>query len=321
MIRRVTSTADGIIVNTGPTGSGKSTTMHAILADLRRPHLHIHTIENPVERRIDGYRQMEVKGVVGVDKEFNATYANLLRASMRMDPDIILVGEVRDSESAQVAMAAANTGHFVLTTLHANTALMGIQRLFHFDVEVFALSQSVKLLMAQRLVPRLCASCSKPTETEADLEQAAAILDEHGYPREMTWAQAGLTNEDLEDGMSLLRADQREGDYRTVPDAESPILAWPGLRHPRNCPLCRRTGFAGRVGVFSLVRVTDPMRRLMLEQARHQVDIEKSLQQEAYENGSRTLMANGLLRVMRGETAFGMLVRELGPDYGPMSPL
>ncbi|MBW7932057.1 MAG: Flp pilus assembly complex ATPase component TadA [Gemmatimonadaceae bacterium] len=320
-IRLASARKDGIVLNAGPTGSGKSTTMHAILRSVYRPDLNVITIEDPVERRVSGYRQMEVRGITGSEGQFDATYPRLLRAAMRMDPDIILVGEIRDAESAEAAVAAANTGHFVLSTLHANTALLGVERLINFKVEPFLLSQSVQLLMAQRLVMRLCARCSTHAQSAEDRRKVEAILTQHGYDARMTWADAGLTSGDLEDGLALLRADQRRDALATPPDPDSPILEFTGLRHPRHCEACGMTGFVGRLGVFSLVTIDEELRRLMMIPRTGVDDAAQQMRDIAYAGGTRSLFASGLLRVLRGETALGRLVTELGPGYTAQGPL
>lgn len=320
-IRLASSRKEGIVLNAGPTGSGKSTTMHAILRNVYRPDLNVITIEDPVERKISGYRQLEVRGITGSEGQFDATYARLLRAAMRMDPDIILVGEIRDSDSAEAAVAAANTGHFVLSTLHANTALLGVERLLNFKVEPFLLSQSVQLLMAQRLIMRLCGRCSTPAQSPEDRRKAEKILTQHGYRANLSWADAGLTEVDLEDGLAALRTDQRKDALVSIPDPHSPILDFPGLRHPRYCDSCGSSGFVGRVGVFSLVTVTDDLRRMMMIPRTGLDDTAGQMRELAYEGGTRSLFASGLLRVLRGETALGRLVAELGPGYRAKSPL
>lgn len=145
--------ADGLILVTGPTGSGKSTTLHAALKQLIRPDLNVVTIEDPVEYRVDGAAQIQV------DEKIGLTFPRVLRSLLRQDPDIILVGEIRDAETAKIAVQAALTGHLVLATLHTNSALAAVPRLVDMGVEPYLLGAVLRGVLAQRLVRRLCAHC------------------------------------------------------------------------------------------------------------------------------------------------------------------
>lgn len=146
--------ADGLILVTGPTGSGKSTTLHAALKQLIRPDLNVVTIEDPVEYRVDGAAQIQV------DEKIGLTFPRVLRSLLRQDPDIILVGEIRDAETAKIAVQAALTGHLVLATLHTNSALSAVPRLVDMGVEPYLLGAVLRGVLAQRLVRRVCAHCA-----------------------------------------------------------------------------------------------------------------------------------------------------------------
>lgn len=148
----------GLMLVTGPTGSGKSTTLYACLNRLNGPHENICTVEDPVEYKFTGINQIQVKSQVGL------TFASALRSFLRQDPDIIMVGEVRDAETAQICLRAALTGHFVLSTLHTNDALAAVNRLGDMDIEPFLLASTLRVLVAQRLIRRLCQSCREPYE-------------------------------------------------------------------------------------------------------------------------------------------------------------
>lgn len=150
----------GIFLVTGPTGSGKTTTLYAALKSIVTPSRNIITVEDPVEYQLNGVNQIQVNRKIGFD------FANALRAVLRQDPDVILVGEIRDRETAAVATQAALTGHLVLATIHTNTAIAALPRLVDMGVEPFLLTSTVKGVMAQRLVRRLCAHCRKPSEAE-----------------------------------------------------------------------------------------------------------------------------------------------------------
>ena len=161
----------GIIYLTGPTGSGKSTTLHAALHALDHQERVIHTLEDPVEYEFAGIRQTEIREKIGL------TFASSLRALLRQNPDILLVGETRDAETAQLAVRAALTGHLVLSTLHTNDALAAIPRLRDLGVESFLLAASLRLVAAQRLVRRLCAECKEPHPDNARLRELHRVPD------------------------------------------------------------------------------------------------------------------------------------------------
>ncbi len=153
----------GLMLVTGPTGSGKSTTLYACLNLLNEPDTNICTVEDPVEYKFTGMNQVQVKTQVGL------TFASALRAFLRQDPDIIMVGEVRDQETAQICLRAALTGHFVLSTIHTNDALSAVSRLQDMDIEPFLLAATLRVLEAQRLIRRLCKECKEPFDCPADL--------------------------------------------------------------------------------------------------------------------------------------------------------
>ncbi len=158
---RAIHSPNGLLFVTGPTGSGKSTTLYAALHELNKPKVNIITVEDPVEQKIDGVNQVHVRTNVGL------TFASALRSILRQDPDIVMVGEVRDRETAEIGLRAALTGHFVISTLHTNDALSAVPRLTDMGVERFLLSATLRLLEAQRLVRRLCSACAKSYTLDA----------------------------------------------------------------------------------------------------------------------------------------------------------
>jgi general secretion pathway protein E len=158
----------GIILATGPTGSGKTTTLYAALSTLNRPERKILTVEDPIEYRLDGINQTQVSPTIGL------TFATALRAFLRQDPDVIMVGEVRDLETAQVAVQAALTGHLILSTLHTNSAATSMTRLLDMGVEPFLITSTLTAVLSQRLAPRLCQHCREPVELESDLTRPGA---------------------------------------------------------------------------------------------------------------------------------------------------
>jgi type IV pilus assembly protein PilB len=153
----------GMILVTGPTGSGKTTTLYATLNYLNSPELNILTIEDPIEYNLDGINQSQVKSDIGY------TFAKALRSFLRQDPDIIMVGEIRDQETAEIAVRAALTGHLVLSTLHTNDAPSALTRLLDMGLEPFLISSSVKIIIAQRLVRKICDHCKREDLTTSDI--------------------------------------------------------------------------------------------------------------------------------------------------------
>ncbi len=203
---------NGLILVTGPTGSGKSTTLYAALNRLNQPFRKTFTVEDPVELQLPGVAQVQVQPRIGL------TFANALRSILRQDPDIIMVGEIRDLETAQMAMQAALTGHLVLATLHTNSAPATIARLVDMGVEDYLIASTLKGTLAQRLVRRLCRSCSRPTKASVALRACLEVAAAKGAKLQY-------------DGSSL--------------------------REASGCPDCRNTGFRGRIAICELLMVEE----------------------------------------------------------------
>ncbi len=210
----------GIILVTGPTGSGKSTTLNAFLRKINATDLRIITIEDPIEYEVPGVNQMQVRPEIGL------TFADALRHVLRQDPDVIMVGEIRDKDTAEIAIRASLTGHLVFSTLHTNDAPGAITRLVDMGIEPFLVASAIELVIAQRLVRRLCPECSRPAPvSKIKLIESLAIL---GCPPD---------------------------DAETVHELKSPV----------GCDRCRGTGYRGRVGVFEIFRLNDEMHELVLK--------------------------------------------------------
>jgi type IV pilus assembly protein PilB len=166
LFKRMVSLPNGIILVTGPTGSGKTTTLYAALEHLKAPHVNISTIEDPIEYHLEGINQTQVKSSIDV------TFATMLRAILRQDPNIVMIGEIRDSETLEIAIRASLTGHLVLSTIHTNSAIATLPRLTDMGAEPYLLASSLRLIVAQRLVRRVCLSCA--TEPLSDEQRVAA---------------------------------------------------------------------------------------------------------------------------------------------------
>lgn len=210
----------GTILVTGPTGSGKSTTLYATLKELNSPERNIITVEDPVEYRMGGINQIQVNPKAGL------TFASGLRSILRSDPDVVMIGEIRDHETAKISVEAALTGHLVLATLHTNDAPSAVTRLNEMGVEPYLTSSAVDCVIAQRLARKLCERCRRPVEVEAE------ILSDLGVPFERLSPQ-------LEDGFHFHEA--------------------------VGCDRCARTGYRGRIGIYEMLVLTDEIREAVLK--------------------------------------------------------
>jgi len=219
-IKRVLDLPYGIILVTGPTGSGKSTSLTAFIRQINSPGRRIITVEDPVEYEVDGVNQTQVHSEIGF------TFANALRHILRQDPDVIMVGEIRDSETADIAIRAALTGHLVLSTLHTNDAPGALTRLIDMEIEPFLIASAVEMILAQRLVRRLCRKCARPGDYSGH------------YLRECL------------DALGLEPTEER---------LQARIL------DPVGCEECRSLGYRGRVGIFEILRVDDSIHEFIVQ--------------------------------------------------------
>ncbi len=262
----------GMILVTGPTGSGKTTTLYAMLKELNTPDVNISTVEDPIEYRVPRVNQTQVKPQIGL------TFANGLRALVRQDPDIIMVGEIRDEETASLAVNAALTGHLVLSTLHTNTAAGALPRLLDMKVEAFLLASTLNAVIAQRLVRRLCGKCRK----EVKLDKAAL---------------QSLRAEVATD--ALLTTLQREG---VVPKG----AGWDSVRIYKavGCSKCRE-GYKGRIGIYEILEVT-PAVQQMLTPHTTAAQLEAAAKQEQH---MVTMLEDGFIKVVEGVTSLAEVLR------------
>jgi type II secretory ATPase GspE/PulE/Tfp pilus assembly ATPase PilB-like protein len=299
----------GYVLLSGPTGSGKSTSAHAMLAFVNTPSKKCVSIEKPVERIQKGVRQMEVTES-GTDPNKN-TWAGLLRLVLRADPDVIYCGEINDTVTAEAAMAAADTGHLMISTVHANTAVETMGRLHALDVSLQSMAHQGRLIVAQRLVPTPCAYCSRLAD-DKQREKTRKVLGNHGYSPNLTWREVGLTELDLAEATSVpVTRGVVKGRPTVPPGLDDQIVDWPGLTAAPGCSHCEGKGTDGRVAVFSVVSVRDEFTVALLRKEF------ESLTKIAYEHGTRSLLAAACCRVMRGEITLTDAVMSLGPGFGP----
>jgi general secretion pathway protein E len=237
----------GIILVTGPTGSGKSTTLYAALSTLNSPQINIITIEDPIEYQIDGVGQIQV------NPKIDLTFANGLRSIVRQDPDVILVGEIRDLETAEIAIQSSLTGHLVFSTLHTNDAASAVTRLIDMGIEPFLVTSSVIAILAQRLVRVLCPRCKEPY-----------------IPDEASLVNIGIRPEAL--------------DIHTI-------------YRKNGCLSCMNTGYRGRTGIFEILVMDEPLKRLVLA-----TSDSNQLNDLAIKRGMKNLYGDGVQKVLDGTT-------------------
>ncbi|MCD6114731.1 type II/IV secretion system protein [bacterium] len=261
----------GMILVTGPTGSGKTTTLYSMIEILNTPEVNISTIEDPVEYRMPRVNQTQVKPEIGL------TFANGLRSLLRQDPDIIMVGEIRDNETASLAVNAALTGHLVLSTLHTNNAAGAIPRLIDMKVEPFLISSTLNIVIAQRLVRRLCeekeeyyldSAAIKRISKYCDLERITKILKEEGLIK---------------------------GRNKTIRDIK--------FYRPKPSKTCEE-GYKGRIGIFEVLSVTETIKKLITQEVS-----DEEIQKQALKEGMRTMIEDGFIKAAQGITSIEEVLR------------
>ena len=260
---------NGMIVVTGPTGSGKTTTLYAFLKTIQSPEIKIITIEDPIEYHLDGISQTQVNPSRGYD------FASGLQSIMRQDPDVILVGEIRDSKTCQTAIQAALTGHLVFSTLHTNDAAGTIARLQVLEAELSNIGPAINLVIAQRLVRKICRECNAPEPVSpADLEKIKNFLK--NLPKEIKIPK-------LSKGFKIPRA--------------------------KGCKFCNFTGYRGRVGIFEAIVMDDEMEKFLLKNPSI-----GAFREEAIKKGMVTMHQDGLIKVLEGITTIEEVERITGEE-------
>ncbi len=283
---------NGIILVTGPTGSGKTTTLYACLNKINTPDKNILTVEDPVEYELQGVGQMQIQPKIGL------TFASGLRSFLRQDPDVIMVGEIRDQETAEIAIHASLTGHLVLSTLHTNDAPSAVTRLVDMGIQPFLISSSVLGVLAQRLVRKLCIHCKRAYRpTSEDLASLGLTPDGIQEHLRALWASSHPDASSRHMPAPPPAPGLDEEPTRMVPHAP---LHPEGVTfyRPAGCEECSQTGYRGRIGIFELMVVDEAIRRAIL----HSSDA-ASLQKVAIERGMRTLRQDGARQVLAGRTS------------------
>lgn len=287
----------GMILVTGPTGSGKSTSLFSVLNKLSSPTVNISTVEDPVEYRVGGANQTQVNPVAGM------TFVNGLRALLRQDPNIIMVGEIRDSETANLAIQAALTGHLVFSTLHTNNAATSLPRLLDMEVEPFLIASTIRAVIGQRLVRRLCVDCREAvTPDETVLKQLATIfhIDDPATMKHVHELEAAA----LESGIGKTNDSKKNTADPSQPATTetSVIKLWKG--HDGGCDSCNHTGYKGRMGIYEVLETTEPIQKLIVANS-----TSETIQAEAIKGGMITMQIDGLIKALRGQTSIEEILR------------
>lgn len=249
---------NGIMLTSGPTGSGKTTTLYSCLNILNTIDVNIMTIEDPVEIALEGLNQSQVH------PDISYTFATGLRTALRQDPDIIMVGEIRDHETINIAIEAALTGHLVLSTIHTNSAVETITRIDNMGIPAYLMTGSLIIIIAQRLVRRICKNCRIPEEIDAET-------------------------------IEMIRPEAER-----VPDTENidhEKLEKLQFFKGKGCDVCDGSGYKGRVGLYEVLKISDPVRQMILDK-KSTMDIEEQGRKEGMVN----LFQSGIIKALRGET-------------------
>lgn len=268
----------GMILSTGPTGSGKSTTLYAVVQAIKDVAINIVTLEDPVEYKMEGINQIQVNTAVGL------TFASGLRSILRQDPNVVLVGEIRDSETADLAVQAALTGHTVLSTLHTNSAAGVLPRMLDMNIEPFLVASTVNTVIGQRLVRRVCQKCKKPY---AAPQSAINMVNK---------SLAGF----LPHNQAEVKAKQADYGYEGLPlFSETAYTLYKG----EGCADCK-DGYAGRIGIFEVFEMNPVIEKLLVARA-----TTTEIQTQAVKDGMLTMIQDGYLKALTGVTSVEEVAR------------
>ncbi len=275
-VQREINKPNGMILVTGPTGSGKTTTLYTVMDILNTPDVNISTVEDPVEYRMPRVNQTQISPKIGM------TFAAALRALLRQDPDIIMVGEIRDEETLEIAMHAAMTGHLVLSTLHTNSAAATLPRMLDMGAEPFLIASTVNVIIAQRLVRRLCVECRKPYQL--DKKEVESLGKSY----------------DIDAIFKYLKNDQVS--KKILADAKG----WEDvtLYKAGGCEQCGGEGYRGRNGIYEVLEMDTDIRKLVTQNA-----TSEELETQARKNGMATMVEDGFLKIVQGTTSLEEVMR------------
>ncbi len=287
VITQALTEPNGMILITGPTGSGKSTSLFSVLTTLNTPEVNISTVEDPVEYKIPGVNQTQTNAKAGM------TFASGLRALLRQDPNIIMVGEIRDGETANLGVQAALTGHLVFSTLHTNNAATTLPRLLDMGIEPFLIASTVKAVVGQRLVRRLCTNCRQNYAPAP--EEAAAITRLFKLTGTQTFAYIHALEQQA--------LNQHIGSDVPLGTSETGIATlW--RASPQGCDECSHTGYKGRIGIYEVLGNSLTVQKLIVANA-----TSNQIQDQAIIEGMVTMQTDGLVKAIRGNTTVEEVLR------------
>jgi type IV pilus assembly protein PilB len=286
----------GMVLVTGPTGSGKSTSLFSVLSLLNNPGVNISTVEDPVEYRVVGANQTQVNPQAGM------TFTSGLRALLRQDPNIIMVGEIRDGETADLAVQAALTGHLVFSTLHTNNAATCLPRLLDMDIEPFLIASTVRVVIGQRLVRKLCPECRQEYVPDsprlAQISKTFKITTNEAMQRlhklEAEALAAGIGNR------KDVKNDAGTADLATTEKIISKL--WKA--NEQGCDNCNHTGYKGRMGIYEVLSNSTHVQQLIISRS-----ASEALEEKAVDEGMITMQIDGLVKALRGQTTLEEILR------------
>jgi type IV pilus assembly protein PilB len=285
----------GMILVTGPTGSGKSTTLFSVLSKLNTPNVNISTVEDPIEYHIVGANQTQVNPVAGM------TFTNGLRALLRQDPNIIMVGEIRDGETADLAVQASLTGHLVFSTLHTSNAATCLPRLLDMGLEPFLIASTMRIVIAQRLVRRLCLDCRQayqPDDTVIKQLVKSFRLDDNGGLKKMH----ELEEVALNGGIGKTSHGKVPGAAELSSTASTINRLWKA--HDDGCDSCNHSGYKGRIGIYEVLSNSTAIQKLIVSSSSSE-----NIELTAIQEGMLTMQLDGFVKALRGETTIEEILR------------
>ena len=277
VVQREINKPNGMILVTGPTGSGKTTTLYTVMDILNTPEVNVSTVEDPVEYRMPRVNQPQFQPKIGM------TFAAALRSLLRQDPDIIMVGEIRDQETLEIAMHAAMTGHLVLSTLHTNSAAATLPRMLDMGAEPFLIASTVNVIIAQRLVRRLCVECRK--EYKLDKKEIDSLSKSYDIDEVLSWLQKDPS------GKKYLR--------------EAKTWEEVVLYKAAGCDQCGGEGYRGRQGIYEVLEMDTNVRKLVTEAG----TTKEMIDAEAKKSGMATMVEDGFLKIIQGITSLEEVMR------------
>jgi len=287
VIHQALTEPNGMVLITGPTGSGKSTSLFSILTILNTPDVNISTVEDPVEYKIPGVNQTQTNAKAGM------TFASGLRALLRQDPNIIMVGEIRDTETANLGIQAALTGHLVFSTLHTNNAATSLPRLLDMNIEPFLIASTVKAVVGQRLVRRLCMTCRQQhTPDQAEIDTVIRLFN----------LRPGQSFSYIHALEQQAKEQHIGGDVPLSTGETSIVNLWKAS--PDGCEECNHTGYKGRIGIYEVLGNTVPIQKMIISNA-----TSNQIQDQAIAEGMITMQTDGLIKSLRGDTTVEEVLR------------